>query len=272
MTIHSAAICSSPSEGAFATPAAQKAFFIRPYRPADRQAVRYVCVATCWISEYRRSYIPDDWVWAEFWTRYYTDKEPQHTWVIERTSDAKVVGYLSGSIDARRADHYALRIMPGIAWHVARHHLLLRGLSRRPLLSMLGSLVRGELSLPRDIVEEYPGTWHFNLLSELRGSGWGWLLLRQFMEAARQEGVKGIHAQTMSENHVVNRLLEALGFRCADRHKITAFASAHNAPLEVFTWVMKLDPAVPVRASSMLRRNGYAFPPPQAAAMGPTND
>jgi GNAT superfamily N-acetyltransferase len=55
---------------------------IRPYGAADRQAVRDICAATCWMGEYRPEMIPDDWVWAEYWTRYFTDREPQNSWVV----------------------------------------------------------------------------------------------------------------------------------------------------------------------------------------------
>ena len=64
-------------------PESPETFLIRPYRPDDRQAVRDICVATCWMGEYRPESIPDEWMWAEFWTRFFTDRQSQYlqTWV-----------------------------------------------------------------------------------------------------------------------------------------------------------------------------------------------
>ena len=54
---------------------ANNAYIIRPYRRADRQSIRDICVATCWMGEYRPETIPDPWIFAEYWTRYFTDHE-----------------------------------------------------------------------------------------------------------------------------------------------------------------------------------------------------
>jgi GNAT superfamily N-acetyltransferase len=61
-----------------------KPLHIRKYRPSDRQAVRDICARTCWMGEYRPELIGDDWLWAEYWTRYFTDVECDLTWVVEK--------------------------------------------------------------------------------------------------------------------------------------------------------------------------------------------
>jgi hypothetical protein len=51
-------------------------FEIRPYRPADREAIRRICFETGYMGE------PIDWLWrdaesfADLITRYYTEREP----------------------------------------------------------------------------------------------------------------------------------------------------------------------------------------------------
>ena len=79
----------------------RSSILVRGYGRSDRQAVRGICAATCWMGEDRPELIPDDWVWAEYWTRYFTDEEPRHTWVACEAA-GRVVGYLTGTADERR--------------------------------------------------------------------------------------------------------------------------------------------------------------------------
>jgi len=223
-----------------AQPTPARRFHIRPFQSGDRQAVRDICVETCWLGEYRPEYIVDDWIWAEFWTRYFTDREPRHSWVLQRLQDGKIVGYLCGSSQCKKVDHYAVHLLPRIAWRAIRKGLLRHAGTRRSILAMLGSLLKGELDVPGRLSDCYTGTWHFNLLPEARGAGWGWLLLRTYVRAMREQGVAGIHAQTMSVNTVVNRLLESCGFQLADSHPVHAFRHADPRPIEIQTWVMSL--------------------------------
>ena len=73
-------------------------FRIRAYRASDRAAVRSIVFATGFMGD------PVDWLWgdpesfADLFTRYYTDREPESLFVAER--DRTVVGYLSRSVDS----------------------------------------------------------------------------------------------------------------------------------------------------------------------------
>ncbi len=221
-------------------PAPAAEFAIRLYRPADRQQVRDICVQTCWMGEYRPDYIPSEHLWAEFWTRYFTDVEPQHTWVLQREADGKLLGYLCGTADARAADHYGYKLMPGIAWHIVRQRLLRRRASRRALWSMLKALLRGELNPPKGVHDEYPAAWHFDLLPDARRGGWGRKMLAMFIDQMRAEGVRGIHGQPLSINPPVARALESMGFTLLSSRPTCAFAHVETQRIEVQTWVMKL--------------------------------
>jgi len=84
---------------------------VRPYRDADRDAVRMIAYRTGFMGD------PTDWYWRDFtsfadiWTSYYTDCEPESAFVAER--DGSVVGYLLGCVESARA--------PGPAAALARH-------------------------------------------------------------------------------------------------------------------------------------------------------
>ena len=216
------------------------AYAIRPYRRGDRAAVREICAKCSWLGEYEPDRIIDDWIWAEYWTRYFTDREPQHTWVVERTADGAVVGYLTGTADASRVEHYAPRVLPGIVWRVIRKRLMRKAASRRAIISMLRSLLRGELSLPRAVRHEFPATCHMNILPEARRRGLGSRMHKLFTERMKSLGVRGVHGHPMSINPVMPGFLSARGYRMIDSHPLTAFAFAEPRAIDLQTWVRVL--------------------------------
>ena len=62
-------------------------YLIRPYVTADRQAVRQICAATAWMGSPAPERIGDEWIWAEYWTRFFTDRQQDCCWVAERVGD-----------------------------------------------------------------------------------------------------------------------------------------------------------------------------------------
>jgi len=73
---------------------------IRPYKIEDRDALRALC---CNIADRGRpieNFFPDRDVAADMLTQYYTDYEPESTFVVE--SDGHLVGYINGCMDNRR--------------------------------------------------------------------------------------------------------------------------------------------------------------------------
>jgi len=202
--------------------------------------VRDICVACCWMGEYAPERIPDDWIWAEHWTRYFTDREPEHTWVVERTGDDEVAGYLTGTPDAARAGRYAARRLPGIVAHAVRKRLMRKPQSRAAILAMLRSVLRGQMRLPRRVRKAYPATFHFNLLPEARRRGLGSRLFDLFIERMRSLGVPGVHEQVLAVNPAVPGFLAARGFGLVAARPVTVWRHLDKHPIELQTWVRSL--------------------------------
>ena len=57
---------------------------IRPYRPADRETVREICRRTAYRNLGYAAVFEDGELFADYWTRYYTDFEPESAWEIGR--------------------------------------------------------------------------------------------------------------------------------------------------------------------------------------------
>jgi len=190
------------------------------------------------MGEYRPEAIPDEWIWAEYWTRYFTDIEPQYSWVV--LQEGQVVGYLNGTADIARFEAYLPRLALGLVWHTIRCRLLRRPASRQAIAAMLGALLRHEDALPHDVRRDFPATMHMNLLSGLRGGGVGWRLFCLFRDCMRELGVPGIHAQPLSINLPVQRLLAKAGFRPHSSRPTRAFRHVYPGAVEVQTWLMAL--------------------------------
>lgn len=180
---------------------------VRPYRPGDRAAVRRIAFETGYLGE------PADWYWrdaesfAEIWSGYYTDREPESAFVAVE-GDA-VLGYLLGCVDSRRAPSPRAAIARQ-AWR--------RGLPLRPgtagfFWRALGDALRdprvpsGDLDDPR-----FPSHLHVDLLPPARGRGAGRALMEAWLARLRAVGSPGCHLGTFAENAPAIRFFERMGF------------------------------------------------------------
>ncbi len=215
-------------------------FIIAPYDRSHRAAVREVCVATAWMGACPEGFLADGWLWAEYWTRYFTDRCGEYCQVVIDTQDDTVAGYLTGTPDIRPMDRYLRWLAPGIIWRIIRKRLISRREPRRALMALWRSSRRGEMDLPDNLVAAYPATWHFNLLPAARGAGLGRTMLQTFLDRLRAEGVPGVHAQVIGQNRPSVAAMEAMGFSPAHTGPLTAFEHFTDQPLTLQTWVLGL--------------------------------
>ena len=73
----------------------EKPYSIRSYRPSDRAAVRRLCCQTGFLGEPIDPVYEDNELFADFLTTYYTDHEPESSFVLEL--EGEIRGYLLGS-------------------------------------------------------------------------------------------------------------------------------------------------------------------------------
>lgn len=180
---------------------------VRPFRAEDREPVRRVCFETGYMGE-------PPWYWphaasfADVFIGYYTDREPESLYVAEL--EGRVVGYLAGCVDSRRATPAGRAVLLAALRH---------GLPFRP--GMAGFLARSlaDLVLRRALVPEpfrdprWPAHLHINLLPEARGLGGGRALMQAWLTRLRSLGSPGCHLGTLFENHRAIGFFERMGFR-----------------------------------------------------------
>src|SRR5438270_12378793 len=80
-------------------------YSIRGYRASDRTAVRNLCCATGFLGDPIDPVFQDHELFADFLTTYYTDQEPESSFVLE--VDREIRGYLLGSRKPLRHQIYS---------------------------------------------------------------------------------------------------------------------------------------------------------------------
>lgn len=188
---------------------------VRPYRAGDRSAVRQICCDTADLGLPVERVFHDRDVAADFLTRYYTDDEPQASWVAE--CGGRVIGYLTGCLDVRRyRRRMAMRIAPASVARAVLRGALWRRQTWRLLSAWLATWRRGgfERRVP---LAQYPTHLHLNILEGFRGQGVARALLERFTVQVRAEGLQGIHASVREDNVPACRFFERMGFVVVQR-------------------------------------------------------
>ncbi|MDB4433255.1 GNAT family N-acetyltransferase, partial [bacterium] len=180
---------------------------IRLYTEKDRERVRFVVFETGYMGD------PVGWLWrdresfADLFTRYYTDREPESLFVAE--SEGDVVGYLTGCVDSSRVLGTAMRESLRIIGRGALFRPGLAGFFWRSIFDIVRDHGTSE-----DVLTDvrWPAHLHIDLLPEARGKGVGRRLISRWLARLRELGSRGVHLGTFAENRNAIRFFEACGF------------------------------------------------------------
>jgi len=215
---------------------------VRPYQPADRALVRWICAETGFLGEPQEKVVLDREVFTDMWSAYWTDREPESGFVAE--CEGRVVGYLLGCVDTDRYERvFNQEMARPLLWKALRRGFFLRGKNPGYIYRMVRSLRRGEFKAPmRAIKHEYPAHLHMNIAPpEFRGRGLGQALLRAYLDYLRARGVKGLHLGTTSHNQQAVPFYLAAGFQEIFRSRITCYDHAvPDPPVYLLYFGMKL--------------------------------
>lgn len=198
----------APVEPATAT-RSMRVVGIRRFVPADRPAVRDISYRTGFMGESAASFWRHKESWADVWTSYYTDREPESLHVA--TMDDAVVGYLAGCKNTA-----AMRPNPDQLLRAAirKHWLLVRpgtaGFLWRGLFDGLRDRERatGDFLDPR-----WPAHLHIDLLPAARGTGLAAALMARWLQQLLEADSPGCHLLTLVENARARSFFERSGFR-----------------------------------------------------------
>jgi ribosomal protein S18 acetylase RimI-like enzyme len=210
---------------------------IRPYRPEDREAVRAICADTGFLGQPIDAVFEDRELFADYLTGYYTDREPESTFVCEL--DGVVKGYVMGSRFPRRKSRYEMWLLPRLA---------LKGLWRcftRPYKATTRGYMRWILTKAR---QENPFTppdiphFHFNIRPEARSVAASRELVDIFLRYLRDHGDKQVYAQVVAyETRRGVRTFERYGFRVIDEREVTKYRDYYPKKIYLFTILKDLS-------------------------------
>ena len=204
---------------------------IRPFRPADRAALRAICADTGFLGQPIDPVFEDRELFADYLTSYYTDAEPESTFVCELEGEVK--GYVMGSRFPKRKAAYEARMLPG---------LVARGLWRyftRPYNAASRKYVRWILTQAR---VEQPFTppdiphFHFNIRPEARRVATTVAMVDMFLQYLCDAGDKQVYGQVVTyDTRRGPRLFERYGFRVIDEREVTKYRDIHPGKIHLFT-------------------------------------
>lgn len=183
---------------------------IRPYRTGDRTALRNLCCDLADRGGPIENFFPDRDIAADLLTSYYTDYEPQSTFVAEH--EGLLVGYINGCTDNRR---YGLVMI----WLLIPA-LLIKGFKRgiffRP---QVRQMLKGFLKNWRSIFvwrqgsfHSHQGHLHIGVAKDLRGQQVGGKLVEALVGHASKAGIVELTASVHDANKAAGRFFESRGF------------------------------------------------------------
>jgi L-amino acid N-acyltransferase YncA len=208
---------------------------IRRYEPRDREAIRHLCCETGFLGKPIDPVFEDRELFADYLTNYYTEVEPESSFVIEH--DGVVKGYLLGS--RRPYLHQLFSLWFNVV-------LFARAVPRyrnygKPTRDFIGWILRNSWrevpAAPRRVAH-----FHFNLLPEVQSIAGTRNLLNAYFDHLRAHGEKQVFGQVVTfADRRGARLFERYGFKVVGKQEITKYREFHPEPVYLTTVIKQLD-------------------------------
>ena len=219
-------------------------FSIRSYRSTDRDAVRRLCCQTGFLGEPIDPVYEDRQLFADFLTAYYTDWEPESSFVLE--TDGEIRGYLLGSRKPLRNQLYSF-------WQNVS--LFLKALSRyfhyneRSRRFIRWTLVHGWREVPA--APRRTPHFHINLLPEARRMSTTRAIMSAYLSYLYRCGEKRVYGQIVTfESRRGEKMFERYGFKVLNRAEITKYKAFYPESVYLSTVIKNLETAEPLSVTS----------------------
>jgi len=189
---------------------------IRPYKAEDRASLRTLCCDVADRGSPIENFFHDRDVAGDLLTKYYTDYEPESTFVA--ICDGRLVGYINGCMDNRRHGLVMFWILtPGILIKAFK-----RGIFFRPdIHQMIGGMLRNwrrVFTWRKKSFHSHLGHLHIGIAKDFRGQQLGQKLINSLADYAAGLGVSEIAASVHDANKLAGTFFEAQGFVVRERY------------------------------------------------------
>jgi hypothetical protein len=218
----------------------KKPLTIRRYRASDRAVVRRLCCETGFLGEPIDPVFEDRELFADFLTTYYTDKEPESSFVLELNGEIR--GYLLGSRKPLRNQFYSfrqnIRLFLRALWRYPRYNQR----SRRFIRWMISHGWREVPAAPRRTPH-----FHINLQPEARKMATTRALISAYLSYLYHCGEKHVYGQIATfESRRGEKMFERYGFKVMNRSEITKYKAFYPESVYLSTVIKNLETAEPL--------------------------
>jgi GNAT superfamily N-acetyltransferase len=222
-------------------------FAIRSYRETDREAVRRLCCDTGFLGTPIDPVYEDRQLFADFLTTYYTDWEPESSFVIE--IDGEIRGYLLGSRKPLRNQLYSFWQNVSLFLKALTRCFRYNVASRRFVLWILMNGWREVPAAPRRVPH-----FHINLLPDARKMSTTRALMSAYLSYLYRCGEKRVYGQIVTfESRRGEQMFERYGFKVLNRAEITKYKAFYPQSVYLSTVIKNLETAEPLRVTSRSR-------------------
>jgi hypothetical protein len=222
-------------------------FIIRSYRSSDREAVRRLCCETGFLGEPIDPVYEDRELFADFLTTYYTDWEPESSFVLE--ADGELRGYLLGSRKPLRNQLYAFWQNVSLFLKVIGRYFHYMERSRRFIRWTVMHGWREVPARPRRVPH-----FHINLLPDARKMSTTRALMSAYLSYLYRCGEKKVYGQIVTfDSRRGEKMFERYGFNVLNRGEITKYKALYPESVYLSTVVKNLETAEPLSVTSRSR-------------------
>jgi len=225
----------------------EKSYTIRSYRPSDRNAIRKLCCETGFLGTPIDPVYEDRQLFADCLTTYYTDWEPESSFVVE--IDGEIRGYLLGSRRPLRNQLYSFWQNVSLFLKALTRCFRYSEASRRFILWTLVNGWREVPAAPRRVPH-----FHINLLPDARKMSTTRALMSAYLSYLYRCGEKRVYGQIVTfESRRGEKMFERYGFKVLNRAEITKYKAFYPQSVYLSTVIKNLETAEPLRVSSRSR-------------------
>lgn len=183
---------------------------IRPYRPADLDALYRICLLTGDSGQDATTLYDDPQLLGHYFAAPYGLFEPSLAFVAEDT--AGVGGYIVGALDSQAFEkRLESKWWPRLR---TRYPDPPPGLSSQQWTpgQRVAHAIHHPWRTPDDLAARYPSHLHINLLPRLQGRGYGRQLTTTLTAALRDHGSRGVHLYVTAGNRRAAHFYRHIGF------------------------------------------------------------
>jgi hypothetical protein len=225
----------------------ERQFTIRSYRPSDREAVRQLCCQTGFLGSPIDPVYEDRQLFADFLTTYYTDWEPESSFVVE--SGGQICGYLLGSRKPLRNQLYSFWQNVSLFMKGLARYFRYKTNSRRFIRWTLVHGWREVPAAPRRVPH-----FHINLLPDARKMSTTRALMSAYLSYLYRCGEKRVYGQIVTfESRRGEKMFERYGFKVLNRAEITKYKRFYPESVYLSTVIKNLETAEPLSVRSRSR-------------------